>query len=133
MLEAQTAQIKSKTEQIKALTSKIENLMMQIALMNQRQFGKKSEANLADSNQLSFRDMDFGDDMIFNEAEALLGKKNAPEAPVDEITVNSHTRKKRKGKLEDNLSGFPVTVVNHVLIDEELAEKFPEGYTKLPD
>ena len=133
MIQAQTAQIKSQTEQIKALTSKIENLTTQIALMNQRQFGKKSEAKLADSNQLSFKDMDFGDDMIFNEAESLLDKKNAPEAPVDEITVNSHKRKKRKGKLEDDLAGFPVTVVNHILSDEELAEKFPEGYTKLPD
>ena len=50
MIQAQTAQIKSQTEQIKALTSKIENLTIQIALMNQRQFGKKSEAKLANSN-----------------------------------------------------------------------------------
>lgn len=79
---------------------------MQIALMNQRQFGKKSEANLADRNQLSFRDMDFGDDMIFNEAEALLGKKNAPEASVDEITVNSHTRKNAKASWKMIWQGF---------------------------
>lgn len=117
-------QLAKSNETIEALRATVEKLTEQIAIMNTRMFGKSSEKSLAPSDQLSL--YDFG----FNEAELL-----AQEGPVQEPemeTVIVH-RKKRKGKRDEDLSGFEAIPVEHGLSDGELAEKFPEGYYELDD
>lgn len=42
-------------------------------------------------------------------------------------------RRKSKGKRGEDLSGFEAVLVEHGLSDEELAERFPEGYYELDD
>ena len=113
--------------QIEQQTVAIEKLTEQIALMNTRAFAKKSEKHLVDSNQLNL----FAD--ILNEAEGSLPEQVSIEPTFDEVIVPEHKRRKRKGKLEEDLKDIPVEVLEHKLSEEELNESFPEGYTQLPD
>ena len=114
-------------EQLAQQAAAIEKLTEQIALMNTRAFAKKSEKNLTESNQLNFFDE------IFNEAEGVLPAQAGIEPEMDTVIVPAHKRRKRKGKLEEDLAGFPVKVVEHTLSEEELSAYFPEGYSQLPD
>lgn len=93
--------------------------------MNQRHFGKKAEAGLSDmEGQLTLFDS-------FNEAEEF-PKKNLPEPTIEEVTISSYRRSKSKGKREADLDGLPARIFVHRLSEEELAEKFPNGYKELP-
>ncbi len=104
---------------------RIELLTEQIRLMNQRQFGRKSEANLSEmEGHLTLFDS-------FNEVEGFQ-KPDIPEPTVEEVTISSYRRSKAKGKREANLDGLPARIFEHKLSEDELAEKFPEGYKKLP-
>lgn len=114
-------------DQIAQQTIAIEKLTEQISLTNTRTFGKKTEKIKMDENQLNF----FTE--IFNEAEALLNGQLMIEPSIDEIIVPEHKRRKRKGKLDEDLMGFDAKVIPHTLTDAELAEYFPEGYKRLPD
>lgn len=103
----------------------IELLTEQIRIMNQRQFGRKSEANLSEMDgQFTLFDS-------FNEVEAL-AKPDAPEPSVEEVVISSYRRSKTKGKREEDLDGLPSRIFEHRLSEEELAEKFPGGYKELP-
>ena len=102
----------------------IENLTEQIRIMNQRQFGRKSERDLQTEGQLSLFDS-------FNEAESTADPE-AAEPLITEITVSSYKRKKEPGKRETDLEGLPARIIDHRLSQEELTEKFPEGYKELP-
>ena len=117
----------SMQEQIAQQTAAIERLTEQIALMNTRIFARKSEKCLTDSNQLSL----FDD--ILNEAEAALAGKAAKEPDFDTVIVPAHKRRRRKGKLDEDLADFQVKVIEHTLTEQELSEQFPEGYGRLPD
>ena len=101
-----------------------EKLNEQIRIMNTRMFGKSSEKSLAPSDQLSI--YDFG----FNEAEDTVQGEFIEEPEMEEVVIR---RKKRKGKRDEDLSGFEAIPVEHGLSDEELKEKFPEGYYELDD
>ena len=104
----------------------IELLVEQIRIMNQRQFGRKSESNLAgDDGQMTIFD-------LFNEAEALV-KEDLKEPEITEVVISSYRRSKKKGKREEDLNGLPARVFDHKLSDEELAALFPEGYKELPE
>ncbi len=105
--------------QISDMNKRMDILLEQMSAMNSYRFGRKTEVVLDD--QLSF----------FNEAEAI-SDRDVPEPPVEEI-IPSYKRKKRKGKLDDDLSGFPVKVIDHELSEEELIKEFPKGYIRLPD
>lgn len=114
-------------DQLAQQTAAIEKLTEQIALMNTRAFSPKSEKVLTDDSQLScFTE-------IFNEIESLVSEQTIMEPVPDEVIVPAHKRRKRKGKLEEDLSDFPVKVVEHTLTDDELRAYFPEGYKRLPD
>ena len=117
-------QLERSNETIDALRATVEKLNEQIQIMNSRMFGKSSEKSLAPSDQLSI--YDFG----FNEAEFLAQGKVIEEPEIEEVVVR---RKKRKGKRDEDLSGFEAIQVEHGLSEEELAEKFPEGYYELDD
>ena len=103
----------------------IELLTEQIRLMNQRHFGKKAESGLNDmERQLTLFDS-------FNEAEGFQ-KKDLAEPTIEEVTISSYRRSKTKGKREADLDGLPSRIFEHRLSDEELDEKFPNGYKELP-
>ena len=117
-LDAANASLQDNNRQIELLTE-------QIRIMNQRQFGRKSEAGLTEiDGQLSLFDS-------FNEAEATL-KPDAAEPEIEEITVSYRRRAKTSGKREADLEGMPARIFEHRLSEEELAAKFPDGYKELP-
>lgn len=114
-------------DQIAQQTIAIEKLTEQIALMNTRTFGKKSEKLQIDEDQLNF----FSE--ILNEAESLIDGQLSIEPSMDEVVVHAHKRRKRKGKLDEDLMDFDTKVIEHILSEDALAEHFPEGYKRLPD
>ena len=114
-------------DQLARQTIAIEKLTEQIALMNTRTFGKKSEKIQIDENQLNF----FTE--ILNEAESLLEGQLSIEPAIEEVIVGEHKRRKRKGKLDEDLMYFDSKIIEHTLTEAELSEHFPEGYKRLPD
>ena len=54
------------------------------------------------------------------------------EPEITEIVVSTHRRSKTRGKRESDLEGLPARIIEHKLSDEELAQKFPNGYKELP-
>ena len=129
-LQSQLASLQAQLDSANAMLSdnnhQIELLTEQIRIMNQRHFGKKSEAGLnAVDGQLSFFDS-------FNEAE-YLKDPNAVEPEITEIVISSYKRFKTKGKRDADLEGLPARIIEHKLSEEELTKKFPEGYKELPE
>lgn len=117
-LDHANAQLSDTNRQIGLLTE-------QIRIMNQRHFGRKSEANLSEiDGQISLFDS-------FNEAE-YLNQNSAKEPEIKEVIISSYRRTKAKGKREADLEGLPARIIEHRLSDEELAIKFPNGYKELP-
>ena len=105
---------------------KIDQLTEQIRIMNQRQFGRRSESSLSDTDgQLTVFD-------VFNEAENLFNK-DLSEPEITEVVISSYKRAKRKGKREEDLDGLPARIIEHRLNDEELNRQFPNGYKELPE
>ena len=93
----------------------IELLVEQIRIMNQRQFGRKSESNLTgDDGQVTMFD-------LFNEAEFLI-KDDLKEPEIEEVVISSYRRSKTKGKREADLEGLPARIIEHRLSEEELAD-----------
>ena len=128
-LQSQLVSLQAQLDQANATLNdnnrQIELLSEQIRIMNQRHFGRRSESSLNEiDGQLSFFDS-------FNEAEAL-NTPDAPEPEITEIVISSYKRSKRKGKREADLDGLPARIIEHTLSNEELSEKFPEGYKELP-
>lgn len=105
----------------------IELLVEQIRIMNQRQFGKRSESSLsAPDGQMTIFD-------FFNEAEYLINN-DLKEPEISEVVISSYRRsRKTKGKREEDLEGLPARIIEHKLSDEDLARLFPEGYKELPE
>ena len=129
-LQDQLDSLQSQLDHANAMLSdnnrQIELLTEQIRIMNQRQFGKRSEKSLnAIEGQLSLFDG-------FNEAE-YLKDPNAGEPEITEVIISSYKRSKTQGKRDTDLDGLPARIIEHKLSDEELAERFPEGYKELPE
>lgn len=125
LFSALQAQYASMEEKLADNNRQIEILTEQLKLMNQRFFGKKSESNLNEiEGQISLFE-------AFNEAE-YLKDPSIPEPEITEIIISSYKRSKTKGKRDVDLDGLPARIIEHKLSDEELAEKFPEGYKELP-
>lgn len=115
----------SKEELIETVLSLQDDLFLsaeQIAILKSKLFGRKTEKQLPDGDE----------QMTFNEFEAE-AEKGTPEEPAVEETI-TYTRKKRIGKRDEDLKGFPVEIVKHELTDEELTAEFGnEGYIRLAD
>ena len=73
--------------QISEISGQLGLLIEQLAVANQRTFGRKSE-KASDNDQLSFFDLGLN---LFNEAEANSDDPNEPA--ITEVTVSGHTRK----------------------------------------
>ena len=118
-LDYANAQLADTSKQIELLTE-------QIRIMNQRQFGRKSEkASDEFDGQMTIFD-------FFNEAE-FRSELPSVEPQIDEIVIHSYRRKKTVGKREETLEGLPTRIFHHTLSKEELSEMFPEGYKELPE
>ena len=107
--------------QLIAINSRLAFLSGQIALMNQRSFGRKTE-QLDQMQQITLFD-------YFNEPELLCDDPKEPS--VTGITVSSHTRK-AKSRRQDKLAGLPARIFEHTLPQKELDTLFPNGYKELP-
>ena len=124
-LHSLQSQLDHANAQLSDTNRQIELLTEQIRIMNQRHFGRKSEANLSEiDGQISLFDS-------FNEVE-YLNQNSAKEPEIEEIVISSYRRSKAKGKREADLDGLPARIIEHRLSDEELAAKFPNGYKELP-
>ena len=124
--EELVAQAMELQDQYLNLSQRVDYLTEQVMLMNQRQFGRKTEKNIS-----SVPDGQMNLFQFFNEVEAL-AKPSLPEPSINSIPVKSHSRKQR-GKREEDLKDLPIRIIKHTLSDEELKETFPNGYKELPD
>ena len=114
--------------QLNTISSQLNFLTEQIALMNQRSFGRKTEKKEQVPNQLSLQDYLDNED-VFNEPEYLSDDSKEPE--ISEIIVSGHTRKKKSSR-ETELEGLPARIFEHTIEPERLKELFPNGYKELP-
>jgi len=126
-LLAYQKQYESMEKQLASMEKHISILTEQISLLTTRKFGRSTEKNLVTADQVTIYDCGF------NEAEALIQGQTINEPEIETVIVAEHKRRKHKGKRAEDLSGFPVKEIEHALSEEELAETFPEGYTRLPD
>ena len=124
--EELVAQAMELQDQYINLSQRVDYLTEQVMLMNQRQFGRKTEKNTSSVPDGQMNLFEF-----FNEVEAL-AKPSLPEPSINSIPVKSHSRKQR-GKREEDLKDLPIRIIEHTLSDEELKETFPNGYKELPD
>lgn len=103
-----------------------DNLLEEIALMNQHRFGRKTEtaSTLFHQEQL---------DLGFNEVEAA-ADPNESEPTIDDVAPQAK-KKKRKGKRADDMLKITDHEERHYeLSEEQLRKIFGEGgYKKLPD
>ena len=107
------------------LNANMERLIEQIADTNNKRYGRSSEKLDVIAGQLEL-------ELIFNEAEALTETLYVVE-PAEEDVIQV-SRRKRKGKREEDLKDLPVEVIPHTLSDEKLQELFgPDGWKQLPD
>ena len=112
----QQHQLELQTEQINRLNEQMERLIEQIRIANANRFGKKTERLDTIDGQLS----------LFNEIE-VCADPSAAEPTIEEA-VQSYTRKKKKkGKRDEDLSGFPTEPHRHAIPAEELDVFFGEG------
>ena len=99
-LQSMSKQLDTANAQLSDNNRQIELLTEQIRIMNQRQFGRKSESSLGETDgQLSMFDS-------FNEAEGTQDP-SVPEPVIEEIIISSYRRSKSKGKRDADLDGLP--------------------------
>lgn len=122
--ESLHSQLDTANAQLSDTNRQIELLTEQIRIMNQRQFGRKSESLDQCEGQMSIFD-------YFNGVEAL-ANPSIPEPEITEVIVSTYRRSKTSGKREADLEGLPARIFEHTLSDEELSKLFPEGYKELP-
>ena len=92
---------------------------------NNKRYGRSSEKLDVIAGQLEL-------ELIFNEAEALTETLYVVK-PAEEDVIQV-SRRKRKGKREEDLKDLPVEVIPHTLSDEKLQELFgADGWKQLPD
>lgn len=129
--ESNETMLKGMQATVDAMSANIEKLTEQLALVNQRMYGRSSEklANLKGDNQLSLADYF---DMAFNEAEALTENLYVVEPTEETVLVKAYARK-QKGKREADLDAFDVEVINHTIPDDKLREVFGNTWKNLPD
>ena len=94
----------------------------QLSDQKQQRFGRSTEASTSLIQQMD----------LFNEAEATVDLYKVINEPSAEQVVKGYVRK-RKGKRADDLKGLPVKRIDLRLTEEQLKEKFPDGYKELPE
>lgn len=100
--------IGSLQSQLDSISTQLNFLTEQIALMNQRTFGRKTEKADQVPHQMTLDELYH--DNIFNEPEVL--SDASPEPEISEVIISSYTRKKNsKGFLHVSLN-IPLTRIN---------------------
>jgi len=111
-------------EQMQVLSKKIDLLVEQIALSNQRQFGRSSEKLVLDGQV----------ELCFNEAEVLVDLHEVILEPeLHDIYLKPLKKKKAKGKRDADLNGLPVKIINHEMSEADLKMAFGDKWRRLPD
>ena len=111
-------------EQMTALNKKIDLLLEQVALSNQRRFGRSSEKIWVDGQM----------ELCFNEAEVIIDSfESIIEPELDDVYTKPVKRKKSKGKREADLKDLPVKIIYHELNEEQLKNAFGNKWRRLPD
>ena len=111
MLSSMQEQLDEANRRLADNNRQIELLIEQIRIMNQRQFGRKSESKpYTYDGQMTIFD-------LFNEAEALI-REDLKEPEITEVIISSYHRKKSKGKREEDLEGLPARIIEHKLSEE---------------
>jgi len=129
LLLQQQEQLEALTKELHTANEKMQQLMEQVILAKQHRFGRSSE-QMDDAGQICFYEVD-GNIVFFNEAEAVCDLD--AEEPED-LEQPALKQPKRKGKKEADLSGLPVTRVDHYMSAEELESEFgSNGWKQLPD
>lgn len=128
-LDSMQAQLDAANASLKENNHQIELLTEQIRLMNQRHYGRKAEGDLIGADGTVYEQFTLFDS--FNEVEAT-SNPSIKEPEIEEVTISSYKRSKKKGKREEDLDGLPARIFGHKLSDKELSEKFPNGYKELP-
>ena len=114
--------------QLKEIDTKLQLLLEQVAVLNQKRFGRSSEKLEADNNQMAFIEVD-GKIVFFNEAEAVAA---ITEYDEDESVKQRPT--KQKVKRASLIQDLPVVPVSHMMSEEELIAEFGEdGWYQLED
>ena len=111
--ETLVAVILSMQDQLAQLNTNMERLIEQIASANNHRYGRSSEKLDVIAGQLEL-------ELIFNEAEVLTETLYVVE-PTEEDVIQV-TRRKKKGKREEDLKDLPVEVIPHTLPEEKLQE-----------
>ena len=113
--------------QLKDIDKKLQLVLEQVAVLNNRRFGKSSE-KLEIDNQIAFLEVD-GRIVFFNEAEAI-----ASLTEYDEEEPAKERPKKTKGKRAKDIKDLPIVPVNHRMSEEELIAEFgKDGWYQLED
>lgn len=114
-------------EQMEQLNKNMELLTEQVAIANQKRFGRSSEKVEIDG-QLTMKE-------CFNEAEVIAdAERIIVEPEMEEVCPNPYKRKKPKGKREADLHDLETEMVPHELSEEQLMELFGAGgWKRLPD
>jgi len=104
-------------EQMNQMNHNLELLTEQMAIANQKRFGRSSEKFDLDG-QLSLNG-------CFNEAEVTADSgASTAEPELEEICPHSYKRHKKKGKREEDLKGIEAKEISHELSDEQLTTLF---------
>lgn len=106
----------SMQDQLERMNENMEALIEQVRLANQKQFGRSTEKLDQISGQLS----------LFNEAEFFSNEDEAEPDP-EEMLPPKNSSRKRKGKREEDLKGFPEEHFSHPVTDEEADAHFGKG------
>lgn len=109
--------------QLEQVNQNMKLILEQLNISKQNQFGRSSEKMVYDG-QL---------EICFNEAEAMIANKYVVEPEMEEVCPCSYTRKKKKGKRDEDLKDIPVVVINHELSDHQLRSRFGDKWKRLPD
>jgi transposase len=113
-------------QQLEDIDKKLQLLLEQVAVMNNRRFGKSSE-KLEIENQICFMEVD-GKIVYFNEAEAVASLEDSEEEVVQ------RKQKKIKGKRAADIQNLPIIPVEHMMSEEELVSEFgKDGWYQLED
>lgn len=122
-------------EQNKAQSKQIADLQQDIAILINHRFGRKSEKTKdMIEGQYSFTT---DGTWIINEAEAVFDnlpeEEKSDEELLAELKARKEKRKRKTGVRETDLSFCKVERKDLVLTEEELKEKFPEGYREMDE
>ena len=101
----------SMQDQLEALNKNMELLIEQVAMSNQRRFGRSSEQQI--SGQLTLGD-------YFNEIEAIMENKYIIEPEFEDVIEEKKIRKKTKGKRDEDLKNLDKVVIPLEIPEEKL-------------